>query len=94
MAGGDEGLWRTLALIYATAFASAVCIPPVTVFPVLLGFDSLPVVFVFGCLGLGLTGVVVALLTAQIDALLARVAAETPRLAEDAPAVNDSAQRS
>lgn len=92
MAAGDEGLWRTLALIYATVFASAVCIPPVTVLPVILGFDSLVVVFVFGCLGLGLTGVVVALLTAQMDALLARIAEETARLSEETPPVGDTTQ--
>lgn len=85
MAGGDDGLWHTLARIYTAVLACGVCVPAAAAVPGLLGVDSLVASLCFGSVGLAAAGIVVILVDARLTAAAAHVdsAAHVPRGSPD-----------
>jgi hypothetical protein len=67
MARSEDGVWRTLARIYAAVLASGLFIPTTAAVPVLFGVDSLFVTLAFGSVGVGVAGGVTLLADARLD---------------------------
>ena len=68
MSGGEDGAWRTLVLLYSVVFAAAICLPPITILPLVFGLDSLLLLLCAGTVGLAVTGGVTSLFVARYDA--------------------------
>jgi hypothetical protein len=74
----DDGVWRTLARVYAVIVACSVCVPCSAVLPTLAGVDSLFVTLGFGAFGLVVAGGLVVLVDAQFDAAAVRLGVADP----------------
>jgi hypothetical protein len=68
MGGEGDSAWRTLVLFYSVVLVAALCLPPITVVPLLFGVDSLLILLCAGTAGLAVTGGVSGLLVARYDA--------------------------
>jgi hypothetical protein len=67
MARSEDGVWRTLARIYAAVFACGLFVPTTAAVPVLFGVDSFFVTLVFGSVGIGVAAGATLLVDARLD---------------------------